>query len=255
MCRAFCDASGTPINQLLSSKRQQYRIERSMRLFYRLRYTHHRHLATRDPSVQSLSRAISRSNLGGEPLAAEDVVDAAAPAEASGLRHVTNGNDAAALPEASGRPAVRHAVDGNGAAAPPEASGLPAIQEALMRSSNGAAPPEAVGLPSIREAQMSSSPLFDTSRLEERETAKGAAPDLSGELQELVHTLGTGASNLYLNLLCAPAPLLLLKPTLTKSGIKKPTLCLIPCPALCELFNDSTCLSVWIASCLSRFVF
>jgi hypothetical protein len=129
-----------PINQLLNSKRQQYRIERSMRLFYRLRYTHHRHLATRDPSIGNLSRAISRSNLASET-----------PAES---------------------------VDGNVAVA--EASGLPAIREALL----------------------SSTPACDTSRQEEHAMAKRDGPDLDDELNELIHTLGVDASNLYLNLLC-----------------------------------------------------
>ena len=46
-----------------------------MRLFYRLRYTHHRYMATRDPAIGSLSRAISRNELS----AAAD-----APAAANG---------------------------------------------------------------------------------------------------------------------------------------------------------------------------
>lgn len=42
--------------------RKQYKIERNMRLFYRLRYTHHRFMATRDPETDTLSRALSRSD-------------------------------------------------------------------------------------------------------------------------------------------------------------------------------------------------
>jgi hypothetical protein len=68
--RAFCDVNGNPIVHLRTSKRKQYKIERSMRLFYRLRYTHHRYMATRDPEPDSLTRAFSRSSAANDDVIA-----------------------------------------------------------------------------------------------------------------------------------------------------------------------------------------
>jgi hypothetical protein len=45
-------------------------MERSMRLFYRQNYTHHRYMDTRDPEPDSLTRAFSRSSFGSEELIA-----------------------------------------------------------------------------------------------------------------------------------------------------------------------------------------
>ena len=64
-CRAFCYSDGKPVSRRFESRRRQYKIERNMRLFYRMRYTHHRHMAVEDPATQNLSNALSRSNLAG----------------------------------------------------------------------------------------------------------------------------------------------------------------------------------------------
>ena len=58
-CRAFCDADGNPVRPGLNSSREQHRLERRMRLFYRRRYTHHRRSAAQSPVVVRLAHAVA----------------------------------------------------------------------------------------------------------------------------------------------------------------------------------------------------
>lgn len=60
-CRVWSDAEGRLLNPAHGSQSFQFQVERTMRLFYRLRYTHHRYLATADPTVDTLNTALQRS--------------------------------------------------------------------------------------------------------------------------------------------------------------------------------------------------
>jgi hypothetical protein len=62
----FCDASGRLLNPMHESERKQYKVERSMRMFYRLRYTHHRYMATQDPTISTLNAALQRTASDGK---------------------------------------------------------------------------------------------------------------------------------------------------------------------------------------------
>eukprot|EP00892_Ulva_mutabilis_P004714 jgi/Ulvmu1/2614/UM014_0065.1 len=59
--RVWSDADGRLLNPAHGQQAFQFRIERTMRLFYRLRYTHHRYMATADPTVETLNTALLRS--------------------------------------------------------------------------------------------------------------------------------------------------------------------------------------------------
>ena len=62
-CRAFCDRQGRTLSQVHLTSRRQFDIERRMRLFYRMRYTHHRYLATQDQTAPSLASALENTTL------------------------------------------------------------------------------------------------------------------------------------------------------------------------------------------------
>jgi hypothetical protein len=62
LCRMYCDANGEYLNPAHARVRFQYKVERAMRLFYRLRYTHHRYMATHDSAIVALNRAISHAD-------------------------------------------------------------------------------------------------------------------------------------------------------------------------------------------------
>jgi hypothetical protein len=59
----YCDLQGRFLNPEHNQQQFQYKVERAMRLFYRLRYTHHRHMATHDSAIVDLNRKISPSDL------------------------------------------------------------------------------------------------------------------------------------------------------------------------------------------------
>lgn len=58
----YCDVQGLFLNPEHAQVRYQYKVERAMRLFYRLRYTHHRYMATHDSAIVDLNRAISHAD-------------------------------------------------------------------------------------------------------------------------------------------------------------------------------------------------
>lgn len=58
----YCDLQGHFLNPQHAQVRFQYKVERAMRLFYRLRYTHHRYMATHDSAIVDLNRAISHAD-------------------------------------------------------------------------------------------------------------------------------------------------------------------------------------------------
>ena len=58
----YCDLQGHFLNPAHAQPRFQYKVERAMRLFYRLRYTHHRYMATHDSAIVDLNRAISHAD-------------------------------------------------------------------------------------------------------------------------------------------------------------------------------------------------
>ena len=58
----YCDLQGHFLNPVHAQLRFQYKVERAMRLFYRLRYTHHRYMATHDSAIVDLNRAISHAD-------------------------------------------------------------------------------------------------------------------------------------------------------------------------------------------------
>lgn len=60
-CRVWSDAEGRLLNPAHGQQSFQFQVERTMRLFYRLRYTHHRYMATADPTVDTLNTALQRS--------------------------------------------------------------------------------------------------------------------------------------------------------------------------------------------------
>ena len=61
MCRVWSDAHGNLLNPAHGQQTFQFHVERTMRLFYRLRYTHHRYMATADPTVATLNTALQRT--------------------------------------------------------------------------------------------------------------------------------------------------------------------------------------------------
>ena len=90
--RVWSDVDGRLLNPAHGQQAFQFQVERTMRLFYRLRYTHHRYMATADPTVGTLNSALLRSmslprcdSSGGEPAVdggvAQDTVFASAPDE------------------------------------------------------------------------------------------------------------------------------------------------------------------------------
>ena len=117
-CRAFCYSDGRPVHSRFESRRRQYKIERNMRLFYRMRYTHHRHMAVQDPATQTLSHALSQSNLAGAdgssgarmPSAADAIGAQPTDGDDLGLEDGTNGAAELMMPSIAEASEVRHSA-------------------------------------------------------------------------------------------------------------------------------------------------
>jgi hypothetical protein len=86
LCRMYCDANGRFLNPEHDQPQFQYKVERAMRLFYRLRYTHHRHMATHDSAIVDLNRVISNGSrlLPSQSVAGDPGVPAASAVEGNG---------------------------------------------------------------------------------------------------------------------------------------------------------------------------